>query len=119
MGSTRPQVALTLLFFVVRVRGATYCDMCGADASYEETIDTSGTYAKRTITSNGCPNHYNVCTGKGTGECGDVGEEGTGTEALVQEWVFEVPANPILATEVTDKEFVQDTVAMALNGTLL
>ena len=116
MGSTRPHVVLALLLFISGDDAAS-CDMCGADASYEETIDTSGTYAKRTITSNGCPNHYNVCTGKGTGECGDVGEEGTGTEALVQEWVFEVPANPILATEVTDKEFVQDTVAMALNGT--
>ena len=63
---------------------AQYCDMCGADASYTETLDTSGTYAKRTLVSNGCPNHYNVCTGKGTGVCGDVGAEGTGTEALVQ-----------------------------------
>ena len=43
----------------------TYCDACSADAPscYSETIDTSGTYAKRTIASNGCPNHCN-CTGK-------------------------------------------------------
>ena len=41
-----------------------WCDMCGASTTYAETIDTSGTYAKRTVETNGCPNHYNVCTGK-------------------------------------------------------
>ena len=56
-----------------------------SQATYSETIDSSGTYAKRTIASNGCPNHYNYCTGKDGAEgCGALGEEGTGTEALVQ-----------------------------------
>lgn len=95
---------------------AEYCDMCGASASYTETIDASNTYAKRTIVTNGCPNHYNVCTGKGTGDCGAIGEEGTGTEAMVQDYTFEVPANPVIATTTEDKECVTDSVGVALNG---
>ena len=50
--------------------GGAACDMCGASATYTETIDTSGSIAKRSIVSNGCPNHYSVCTGKGIGVCG-------------------------------------------------
>ena len=47
-----------------------------SQATYSETIDSSGTYAKRTIASNGCPNHYNYCTGKDGAEgCGALGEE--------------------------------------------
>ena len=96
---------------------STYCDPCGADATYTETIDTSGTYAKRTLVSNGCPNHYNYCTGKDTGTCGAVGAEGTGTEALVQSYTFEIPANPVIATEVdTTPECSTTTIGMALNG---
>ena len=56
--------------------GGTACDMCGASATYTETIPDngrtrcdvgickSGSIAKRNIVSNGCPNHYSVCTGK-------------------------------------------------------
>ena len=56
--------------------GGTACDMCGASATYTETIPDngwtrcdvgickSGSIAKRSIVSNGCPNHYSVCTGK-------------------------------------------------------
>ena len=128
-----PTTAVTFLaFIVVGVRcgesssfsggessssSGTYCDACGADASYSETIDTSGTYAKRTIVSNGCPNHYNYCTGKDTGTCGAVGAEGTGTEAYVQSYTFEIPAEPVIATEVdTTPECSTTTIGMALNG---
>ncbi len=49
---------------------AALCDPCGASATYAETIDTSGSVPKRTITTSGCPNHYSVCTGKtGVGVC--------------------------------------------------
>ena len=89
-----------MIFFLAGAYAQTQCDMCGNDATYQEAIDTSGTYSKRTISSNGCPNHYNVCTGKGTGVCGTEGVEGTGTEAYVQSYAFEVPANPIIATSV-------------------
>ena len=37
-----------------------YCDMCGADATYAETVAGD----KREVVTNGCPNHYAVCTGK-------------------------------------------------------
>ena len=103
----------------------TYCDACGADTSYSETIDTSGTYAKRTIASNGCPNHYNYCTGKDTGTCGALGAEGTGTEAYVQSYSWDIPANPVIATSVTTAsvedssttvECTTATIAVALNG---
>ena len=89
-----------------------------SQATYSETIDSSGTYAKRTIASNGCPNHYNYCTGKDGAEgCGALGEEGTGTEALVQSYSFEVPANPVLATSVdTTPECSTETIGMAING---
>ena len=101
-----------------------WCDMCGASTTYAETIDTSGTYAKRTVETNGCPNHYNVCTGKdgtetsaGDDTCGAVGEEGEGTQAVPIDYTFEIPASPILATETTDwPECVTDEIAVALNG---
>lgn len=96
---------------------STYCDTCGAGASYQETIDTSGSYVNRHVVSNGCPNHYNYCTGKDTGTCGAVGAEGTGTEALVQDYSFDIPANPVIATSVdTTPECVTDSIGMALNG---
>ena len=96
---------------------STYCDACGANASYQETVDSSLTYPKRTLVSNGCPNHYNYCTGKDTGTCGAVGSEGTGTEALVQSYTFEIPANPVIATAVdTTPECSTTTIGMALNG---
>ena len=126
----------------------TTCDPCGADASYSETIDTSGTYAKRTIASNGCPNHYNYvcrsggsnpgldlsicyssplsgqCTGKDTDTCGALGEEGAGTEALVQAYSFDVPAEPVLATSITYDSITSGytvacttaAIGVALNG---
>merc|ERR1719195_2580151 len=67
----------------------TTCDPCGADASYEEELDTDT--GVRTIRSTGCPNHYNYCTGKG-GDCGELGEEGSITEAYIKDYVFEIPA---------------------------
>ena len=81
-------LALVVLSLAVAVHG-TSCDVCGASASYSETIDTSGTYAKRTMVSNGCPNHYNLCTGKDcTDGCGATGEEGTATEAIEIAYYF-------------------------------
>ena len=108
---------LLLSLLIVSAHGQTSCDMCGADAAYSETIDTSSTYAKRTIASNGCPNHYNVCTGKDNGDCGDVGVEGTTTEAYVQAYSFDVPANPVIATQVdTTPECSTTTTGITLNG---
>ena len=96
--------------------GNTACDMCGASATYTEAIDSSGTYAKRTITSSGCPNHYNVCTGKGFGVCGAIGVEGTGTEGTDQGKSIEIPASPVIATSTTDMTCSLGAMAIALNG---
>ena len=77
--------------------------MCGASATYTETIDTSGSTALRNVVTTGCPNHYAVCTGKeGTTGCGGYGEEGTGTQATPQDHDFNIPLYPIIATSTTD-----------------
>ena len=110
--------------------GGAACDMCGASATYTETIPDngwarceggickSGSIAKRNIVSNGCPNHYSVCTGKaGVGVCGGDGEEGTGTEATDQSKNLEIPASPVLVSGTpTDKTCTLGAIAIALNG---
>ena len=59
----------------------------------------------RKLSGNGCPNHYSVCTGKEeVPVCGGDGGEGTSTEALVQDFEYEIPANPIFAESTTDIE---------------
>ena len=63
--------------------------------SYVESISGDA----RVITGNGCPNHYSICTGKGVVPgCGDVGEEGSSTEATEQCFEYTVPAYPVLRT---------------------
>ena len=122
-------VLFALLIVGVRSRGSsssssssssgTYCDMCGASASYTETVSGD----KRTIVTTGCPNHYAVCTGKpgasvsNGGTCGDVGAEGTGTEAFVRDLTFDIPANPVIATEVdTTPQCSTSEIGVSLNG---
>ena len=97
------------------------CDMCGADTTYSEELLTGTlngeSVTKRTITANGCPNHYSVCTGKdGPPGCGDVGEEGTDTEATPQDHVIDIPAYPVIATENTTNECTLGISSIALNG---
>ena len=124
-----PKRAAVLLLLVTSAVGApgdsssddstnVYCDECGGSATYAETIDTSGTYAKRNVVTNGCPNHYNLCTGKdGTDGCGAVGEEGDGTQATEQDHDFDIPLYPILATSTTDwPGCVTYEIGVALNG---
>ena len=124
-----PKRAAVLLLLVTSAAGApgdsssddstnVYCDECGGSATYAETIDTSGTYAKRNVVTNGCPNHYNLCTGKdGTDGCGAVGEEGDGTQATEQDHDFDIPLYPILATSTTDwPGCVTYEIGVALNG---
>ena len=102
------------------------CDACGGSSTYSEAITTDGSYQKRTITASGCPNHYNYCTGKGpTDTCGALGAEGAGTEALVQDYSWDIPANPVIATSITTTsvtdasttvECTTASIAIALNG---
>ena len=93
------------------------CDMCGASATYAEAIAADGAVPTRTITANGCPNHYAVCTGKvGPPGCAAVGAEGTDTEAEPQDHVVVVPAYPVLAGSPAANECELGRTAIALNG---
>ena len=120
-------VLFALLIVGVRSKGSsssssssgTYCDMCGADATYTETVSGD----KRTVSTTGCPNHYAVCTGKdgatvsNDGTCGAEGNEGDGTEAFVRDLTFEIPAVPVIATEVdTTPECSTSEIGVSLNG---
>ena len=103
------------------------CDQCGASASYSEAIatptsSTSG-IVTRDITTNGCPNHYSICTGKsGKTGCSDIGEEGSLSEAKMNSadgdgsTTVSVPAYPVFAKSTTDLECSLGAIAVALNG---
>ena len=93
------------------------CDGCGASATYAEEISQESGYSKRTITTSGCPNHYSICTGKSAvSVCGDIGAEGTASEASDQDQTIAVPGEPVLATSTTDIECDMGAIAVALNG---
>ena len=101
----------------------TLCDGYGSSSTYTETIDSSGSVSKRTITAAGCPNHYSICTGKsGTSGYGGLGEAGTATEAVVQDHSLNLPASPVLrdswGVDVTASsvQCSTDAVGVALNG---
>ena len=75
------------------------CDLCGTMTTYCETISGDA----REITTNGCPHHYSICTGKGVVPgCGDVGEEGSSTEASEQCADYTIPAYPVLRDDLTE-----------------
>ena len=75
------------------------CDLCGTMTTYCETISGEA----REITTNGCPHHYSICTGKGVVPgCGDVGEEGSSTEASEQCADYTIPAYPVLRDDLTE-----------------
>ena len=107
---------LVILLSALSVARGASCDPCGASATYTETIVTDGSLQKRNIVSNGCPNHYNYCTGKGLGVCGNIGEEGTGTEASDLSKSVNIPAYPVFATEVNYVQCELGAIAIALNG---
>ena len=95
----------TILVLAIHRTTATSCDACGASTTYSEAITTSGSYQKRTITTNGCPNHYSYCTGKsGLSGCGAEGVEGSGTEATDMGKTLEIPAVPVIAASTTSVE---------------
>jgi hypothetical protein len=112
----------TLLPFWILIRSGrssgSSCDGCGASATYAEVISQESGYSKRTITTSGCPNHYSICTGKplSAGVCGDIGAEGTASEAFDQNQTIAVPGEPVLARSTTDIECDMGAIAVALNG---
>ena len=98
-------------------------DACAADgssASYSEMISTAQGVTKRTIVTNGCPNHESYCTGKPgpAPTCKDKGEQGSDTEAIQQDVNVDIPANPILKSSYTPGELdcSMGAIAYALNG---
>lgn len=92
---------------------AASCDKCGADASYSEVIAND----VRTVTTNGCPNHYSICTGKpGISVCGGVGAEGTDTETKTSDKTFAIPATPMLAASSEDVSCDLGYLGLAFNG---
>lgn len=98
---------------VPRSWAATSCDAYGSSATYSEAI--SGT--ARVITSNGCPNHYSLCTGKsGVPGCGDIGEAGTATEAKEASKEISVMHTPVIAASTTNVECTMGAIGIALNG---
>ena len=100
--------------------GSNACAADGSSASYSETISTAQGVTKRTIVTNGCPNHESYCTGKPgpAPTCKDKGEQGSDTEAVEQDVSVDVPANPILKSSYTPGELdcSMGAIAYALNG---
>jgi len=89
------------------------CDLCGTMTSYSESISDDA----RVITGNGCPPHYSICTGKGVvSGCGDVGEEGSMTEATEQCFEYTIPAYPVLRTDTYSVACEMGAIGVALNG---
>ena len=100
--------------------GSVKCAADGSSASYSETISTAQGVTKRTIVTNGCPNHESYCTGKPgpAPTCKDEGQQGSDTEAVEQDVSVDIPANPILKSSYTAKELdcSMGAIAYALNG---
>ena len=100
--------------------GSVKCAADGSSASYSETISTAQGVVKRTIVTNGCPNHESYCTGKPgpAPTCKDEGQQGSDTEAVEQDVSVDIPANPILKSSYTAKELdcSMGAIAYALNG---
>jgi hypothetical protein len=120
-----PGALLTILFLLAgNAYGQTTCDATGADTSYSEALTTSSGIGIRTITANGCPNHYSLCTGKSAvAVCGDVGAEGTASEAKPQSKSITIPSSPVLrgTTSLTDTnnggiKCEMGAIGIALNG---
>ena len=89
MAPTGTKRVLVLLMTLLGTAHAAAGDACAADgssAAYTETISMAQGVTKRTIVTNGCPNHESYCTGKPANKptCKEEGEQGDGTEATDQ-----------------------------------
>ena len=119
-GTKRVLVLLVTLLGTARAAAGDACAADGSSASYSETISTAQGVTKRTIVTNGCPNHESYCTGKPgpAPTCKDKGEQGSDTEAIQQDVNVDIPANPILKSSYTPGELdcSMGAIAYALNG---
>ena len=119
-GTKRVLVLLVTLLGTAHAAAGDACAADGSSAAYTETISTAQGVMKRTIVTNGCPNHESYCTGKPgpAPTCKDKGEQGSDTEAVEQDVSVDVPANPILKSSYTPGELdcSMGPIAYALNG---
>ena len=92
------------------------CHVRGDSWFYREVVDElAGT---RTLTTNGCPNHFSQCQ---DGECGGNHKNYSGganvtTRALYQPETIILPLYPAFATVQRDTKCLRTKVAVALNG---
>ena len=119
-GTKRVLVLLVTLLGTAHAAAGDACAADGSSAAYTETISTAQGVTKRTIVTNGCPNHESYCTGKPgpAPTCKDKGEQGSDTEAIQQDVNVDIPANPILKSSYTPGELdcSMGAIAYALNG---
>jgi len=119
-GTKRVLVLLMTLLGTAHAAAGDDCRADGSSASYSETISTAQGVTKRTIVTNGCPNHESYCTGKPgpAPTCKDKGEQGSDTEAVEQDVNVDIPANPILKSsyEPGELDCSMGAIAYALNG---
>ena len=119
-GTKRVLVLLVTLLGTAHAAAGDACAADGSSAAYTETISTAQGVMKRTIVTNGCPNHESYCTGKPgpAPTCKDKGEQGSDTEAVEQDVNVDIPANPILKSSYTPGELdcSMGAIAYALNG---
>jgi len=114
--------AFSFAFFMValassvHVTAAALCDPCGASASYSDAITTVGSLKKRTITTNGCPNHYNFCFNNASiAEC-PVHKGGSLGLSYARAQSIDIPASPVIAASTTSVECELGAIGTALNG---
>ena len=100
-GTKRVLVLLMTLLGTAHAAAGDACEKDGSSAAYTETISTAQGVTKRTIVTNGCPNHESYCTGKPANKptCDEEGLKGDGTEATDQDLNVDVPANPKLLSD--------------------
>ena len=119
-GTKRVLVLLVTLLGTAHAAAGDACAADGSSAAYTETISTAQGVMKRTIVTNGCPNHESYCTGKPgpAPTCKDKGEQGSDTEAVEQDVNVDIPANPILKSsyEPGELDCSMGAIAYALNG---
>jgi hypothetical protein len=83
------------------------CNPFGSTWAYREEVDFNT--MTRTLTFNGCPNHFSVCQ---SSECAGT----NATRALLHPDVLMVPLYPAFATRARDATCTQDAIGIALNG---
>ena len=91
------------------VNEAYKCQVDGSGWYYREVIDRAA--MTRTLTTNGCPNHFSTCQ---EAECGGAGN--FATRAVQHPETVVIPLYPRFATMQRDAKCTREKVGLALNG---